>query len=59
VEIISIDSQRATTLKEIEKALQIVDLEYSDFKNEINKEENYLVFGSFYVVEAFLKKCNL
>jgi len=59
VEIISIDSQRATTLKEIEKALQIVDLEYSDFKNEINKEESYLVFGSFYVVEAFLKQRNL
>jgi len=56
VEIIPIDSQRATIVKEIEKALQIVDLEYSYFKNEIQEEENYLVFGSFYVVEAFLKQ---
>ena len=55
VEIIPIDSQRATTLEEIEKALQKVGLEYSYFENEIKKDEEYLVFGSFYVVEAFLK----
>ncbi|SFV70566.1 Dihydrofolate synthase @ Folylpolyglutamate synthase [hydrothermal vent metagenome] len=59
VEIIKIQSQRATTLEEIEKALQSVGLEYSYFKNEIKEEENYLVFGSFYVVEAFLKQRNL
>jgi len=59
VEIIPIDSQRATTLQEIEKALQTVGLAYSDFKNEIKEEENYLVFGSFYVVEAFLKQRDL
>jgi len=59
VEIIPIESQRATTLSEIEKALEIVGLEYSYFKNEIKEEENYLVFGSFYVVEAFLKQHDL
>ncbi len=59
VEIIPIEAQRATTLEEIEKALQTVGLEYSYFKNEIKEEENYLVFGSFYVVEAFLKQYNL
>jgi len=59
VEIINIDSQRATTLEEIEKALQTVGLEYSYFKNKIKAEENYLVFGSFYVVEAFLKQRNM
>lgn len=59
VEIIKIDSQRATTLDEIEKALTTVGLEYSDFKNEIEADENYLVFGSFYVVEAFLKQRNM
>ncbi len=59
VEIIEIESQRATTLEEIEKALQTVGLEYSYFKNEIKEEENYLVFGSFYVVEAFLKQRNM
>jgi len=55
VEIISIHSQRATTLSEIEKALKNVELEYSYFEGEIDDEENYLVFGSFYVVEEFLK----
>ncbi len=59
VEIIKIDSQRATTLEEIEKALKTVGLEYSYFKNEIKEEENYLVFGSFYVVEEFLKQRNM
>ena len=59
VEIISIHSQRATTLEEIEKALDNVGLAYRDFKNKINDDENYLVFGSFYVVEEFLKRFNV
>ena len=56
VEIIKIHSQRATTLSEIEKALTQVGLEYSYFENNIDEDENYLVFGSFYVVEEFLKQ---
>ncbi len=56
VEIIKIDSQRATTLEEIEKALETVGLDYSYFDNNIDENESYLVFGSFYVVEAFLRK---
>jgi dihydrofolate synthase/folylpolyglutamate synthase len=56
VEIIKIHSQRATTLEEIEKALKEVGLAYSYFENNIDEDENYLVFGSFYVVEAFLKQ---
>ena len=59
VEIIPIHSQRATTLEEIEKALKNVKLEYSYFEGEIDDEENYLVFGSFYVVEEFLKWKNM
>jgi dihydrofolate synthase/folylpolyglutamate synthase len=55
VEIITIHSQRATTLSEIEKALENVELEYSYFEGKIDKDEHYLVFGSFYVVEEFLK----
>ena len=55
VEIITIHSQRATTLSEIEKALKNVELEYGYFEGEIDKDEHYLVFGSFYVVEEFLK----
>lgn len=56
VEIIPIHSQRATTLSEIEKALKKVGIEYGYFESKIDKDEQYLVFGSFYVVEAFLNK---
>ncbi len=56
VEVIKIDSQRATTLDEIESALKKVDLPYSYFQNQIEADEKYLVFGSFYVVEEFLKQ---
>ncbi len=59
VEIIPIHSQRATTLEEIEKALNKVGLAYSYFENKISDDENYLVFGSFYVVEEFLKRFNV
>jgi dihydrofolate synthase/folylpolyglutamate synthase len=59
VEIIKIHSQRATTLEEIEKALKEVGLAYSYFENKIDENEDYLVFGSFYVVEAFLKQRKL
>ena len=55
VEIITIHTQRATTLSEIEQALKNVELEYSYFEGKIDKDEQYLVFGSFYVVEEFLK----
>ena len=56
VEIIKIDSQRATTMDEIEKALNQVGITYGYFDGKIDKNEDYLVFGSFYVVEEFLKK---
>ena len=59
VEIIKINAQRATTLDEIESALQSVGLAYSNFQNTIEENENYLVFGSFYVVEEFLKQRNM
>jgi len=55
VEIIKIHSQRATTL-DIEKALKNVNIPYNDFDGKIDENENYLVFGSFYVVEEFLKR---
>ena len=55
VEIIAIDSQRAETLSNIEKALEKVGLPYGKFNKQLFNDENYLVFGSFYVVEAFLK----
>jgi dihydrofolate synthase / folylpolyglutamate synthase len=55
VQIIPIHSQRATTLNEIEEALQKVGIDYTYFEGKIDDDEEYLVFGSFYVVEAFLK----
>jgi len=58
VEIIEIDSQRATTLEEIEKALERLEISYSSFEGRIDEAEKYLVFGSFYVVEGFLKGYN-
>ncbi len=58
VEIIAIESERATTREEIEKALDKLEIKYSDFEGKIDEEEKYLVFGSFYVVEAFLKGYN-
>jgi len=58
VEIIPIESQRATTIEAIESALETVGLPYSQYQNVLNRYEHYLVFGSFYVVEAFLKQQN-
>ena len=56
VEIISIDSQRALPLSELESTLKKLDIKYSYFENDIEEDENYLVFGSFYAVEEFLKQ---
>lgn len=56
VEIIPIHSQRATTLTDIEKALENTGITYSYFGDKIEEDEHYLVFGSFYVVEEFLNR---
>ena len=55
VEILSIDSQRAVTREALAEAVEKVGLEYRVFDGEIDPKESYLVFGSFYTVEAFLK----
>ncbi len=55
VEIIKIETQRATELNEIENLLESLGLKYSYFNGELDESREYLVFGSFYVVEAFLK----
>ena len=56
IEIISIDSQRAATREAIETAVTATGLPYRTFDGTIDPEEHYLVFGSFYVVEAVLKR---
>ncbi len=55
VEILPIESQRAATLREIEKVLEELGIPWEYFGGQLFSHENYLVFGSFYTVEAFLK----
>ncbi len=55
VEIIPIESQRAATLREIENVLEELEISWEYFGVQLFSHENYLVFGSFYTVEAFLK----
>jgi len=53
VEIISIATERAVEREKLETVLNQLDIEHKEF-NLINSDEEYIVFGSFYVVEAFL-----
>ncbi len=55
VEIIQIDTKRAVDIKLLEKELESLSIKFNIFKN-VNKDEIYLVFGSFFVVESFIKK---
>ena len=54
VEIINIDDERVESSDVLKKVLQDLGIVYKVFK-EIDKSQKYLVFGSFSVVEAFLK----
>jgi len=54
VEIIPIETSRALEPKALEERLNALDIPYRMF-NEIDSTKEYLVFGSFYVVEKFLK----
>ena len=56
IEIILIESQRAATREAIEAAAKATGLPYRYFDGTIHDDEHYLVFGSFYVVEEFLRK---
>lgn len=55
VEIIPIDTQRAVNISDLKEALEDLGIEYS-YYNGLNEEDDYFVFGSFYVVETFLNK---
>jgi len=57
--IIKINTQRATLLNVLEKTLKELNIKYSYFDGNIQDNKNYLVFGSFYVVEAFLKEIDI
>ncbi len=58
VELIPIESQRAATLREIETVLEELGIPWDCFNGQLFTHEHYLVFGSFYTVEAFLKSQN-
>jgi dihydrofolate synthase/folylpolyglutamate synthase len=55
VEIISIDNQRVESVKKIINALNVLDIKHLMF-TKVLKEKKYLVFGSFLVVEEFIKR---
>ena len=55
VELIKISTQRALKMENLKEVLDKLEITYKNF-NGIDNNENYFVFGSFYVVEAFLKK---
>jgi len=54
VEIIELETSRALEQKLLEESLNFLDIRYRLF-DEIDDSKEYLVFGSFYVVEKFLK----
>ncbi|EFK94946.1 Folylpolyglutamate synthetase [sediment metagenome] len=54
--IIPIDSPRAVSLEKLETILKELEIDYNFFDNKIDNDKKYLVFGSFSVVEAFLKE---
>lgn len=55
VEIIVINDIRAAEIESIQTVLTNLEIKYKLFK-EVKPEFNYLVFGSFSVVEAFLRE---
>ena len=57
VQIIDIEDERIEKSEKMKKTLENLDIKYSQF-NGIKEDEKYLVFGSFKVVENFLKVQN-
>ena len=54
VEIININEKRIETKEELQNTLKELEIEYTTFK-KIDESKKYLVFGSFAVVESFIK----
>lgn len=55
VEIIPIETQRAVNQNDLEKVLESLNIDHTNY-NQLHQEDNYFVFGSFYLLEAFLNK---
>ncbi len=58
VEVLPITTPRAVDTNLLYQTLEKLSLSYKDFTN-IKDENNYLVFGSFYVVEEFIRRNSL
>ena len=58
VEILPIETQRAVDIDLLHKSLEELTISYTNFQS-IKEKNNYLVFGSFYVVESFIKRTAL
>jgi len=56
VQILKIENERAVLKSNLENVLNSLDIKYSVF-DKIKKDDEYLVFGSFSVVERFLGVC--
>ncbi len=54
VEIIAVEEDRIEKTEKLQCVMQELDIKYRTFSH-INENEKYLVFGSFSVVETFLK----
>ena len=54
VEIIDVDDDRIVKKENLQDAISKLNLKYKDFK-KCDFDEDYLIFGSFSVVETFLK----
>ena len=57
LEIITINDERAESKERLKRTLNDLEIKYNTFK-DIIPDTKYLVFGSFSVVEAFMKKQN-
>lgn len=58
--IITCDDKRVLEKEVLEKTLKALKIDFEEFKKEkITKDKEYLVYGSFSVVESFLKKSEL
>ena len=55
IEIIPILNERIEKKEHLIKVIEKLDIPYREFK-QIEGSNDYLVFGSFSVVEAFLKR---
>ena len=57
VEIIDISNERIALIESLQNTLNSLGIKYCSFK-EIDEDAKYLVFGSFSVVEEFLRVYN-